>query len=334
MKQKLLPCLVLLLIATSTSFAQEQEGIDILPGTVRRATAVRQKPAANQTVIKTLAANATVRVLSPEPRNGFWRVILEGGRQGYVPAADIDIPEGVMPGAGPTAAAAAPCAASLNECEPHGCPAADSKRGIFNKAKNHQPTGTNARTLSFADLKSLQQQADGVVEQGTELTQEQRDSLKDFTVATGKVSEGRLVKLTGFIAKGLDPHPNTGESVNCRLKTPVNNDFHITLALKSSHTEFQGVVVEMIPHNRSAEWTIDKLKKVKQQKLLVMVVGNLFYDNDHVVNADPSDNLAGQPKRFSLWEIHPITKFFVCRKPNNACLSSNTSQWTKLEDFQ
>jgi hypothetical protein len=272
-------------------------------------------------------------VLSPEPRNGFWRVILEGGRQGYVPATDIELPQ--IDAAPPTAAAASPpCAPSLDECEINGCAAADSKRGLFNKAKNHQPTGTNARTLNFADMKSLQQQADAVVEQGTELNQEQRDSLSNFTVSTGKVSEGRLVKLAGFIAKGLDPHPNTGESVNCRLKTPLNNDFHITLALKSSHTEFQGVVVEMIPHNRPVEWTIDKLKKVKQNKLLVMAIGNLFYDNDHVVNADPTDNLTGQPKRFSLWEVHPITKFFVCQKPNNACSLTNTAQWTKLEDFQ
>jgi hypothetical protein len=333
MKNKLLLCLVLLLTTTPLILAQEQEGIDILSGTVRRATAVRQKPAANQLIIKQLAANGTVRVLSPEPRNGFWRVILEGGRQGYVPATDIELPQ--LDAAPPTAAAASPpCAASLDECEINGCAAADSKRGLFNKAKNHQPTGTNARTLNFADMKSLQQQADAVVEQGTELNQEQRDSLSNFTVSTGKVSEGRLVKLAGFIAKGLDPHPNTGESVNCRLKTPLNNDFHITLALKSSHTEFQGVVVEMIPHNRPAEWTIDKLKKVKQNKLLVMAIGNLFYDNDHVVNADPTDNLTGQPKRFSLWEVHPITKFFVCQKPNNACSLTNTAQWTKLEDFQ
>lgn len=333
MKKKLLPCLVLLLMTTPVVLAQEQEGIDILPGTVRRATAVRQKPAANQPIIKQLAANGTVRVLSPEPRNGFWRVILEGGRQGYVPATDIELPQ--IDAAPPTAAAASPpCAPSLDECEVNGCAAADSKRGLFNKAKNHQPTGTNARTLNFADMKSLQQQADTVVEQGTELNQEQRDSLSNFTVSTGKVSEGRLVKLAGFIAKGLDPHANKSESVNCRLKTPLNNDFHITLALKSSHTEFQGVVVEMIPHDRPAEWTIEKLKKVKQNKLLVMAIGNLFYDNDHVVNADPTDDLAGQPKRFSLWEVHPITKFFVCQKPNNACSLTNTGQWTKLEDFQ
>jgi len=332
MKTKLLLCLVILLTTAPTLCAQEQEGIDILPGTVRRATAVRRKPAANQPIIKQLAANGTVRVLSPEPRNGFWRVIIEGGRQGYVPATDIELP--VVDAAPPTAAAAAPCAASLDECEVNGCAAADSKRGLFNKAKNHQATGTNARTISFADLKSLQTQADAVVEQGTELNQEQRDSLSNFQVSTGKVSKGRLVKLTGFIAQGLDPHPNTGESVNCRLKTPVNNDFHITLALKPSHTEFQGVVVEMIPHDRPAEWTIEKLKKVKQKKLLVMLFGNLFYDNDHVVNSDPTDNLTGQPKRFSLWEIHPITRFFVCQKANNACATTNTTQWTKLEDFQ
>ena len=334
MKTRLLVSLLLLLLTSIFAFAQdEQEGIKIEEGTIKRATAVRQKPAGNQSIIRKIAANATVRVLSPEPRNGFWRVILEGGRQGYIPATDVELPEGAF-AAPPTAAAAAPCKDSLEECPANGCAAETSKRGLFNKAKNHKPTGTNALTLSFADMKELQRQADEVVEQGTELNQEQRDSLKGFTVANGTVGEGKLVKLAGFISKGLDPHPNTGESVNCRLKTEVNNDFHITLAPQSTNTEFQGVVVEMIPHDRPAGWTIERLKKAKQQKRKVMAVGNLFYDNDHVVNSDPSDPLSGQPKRFSLWEIHPITKFFVCLKANNACATTHQSQWTKLEDFQ
>jgi hypothetical protein len=336
MNKRLLLSLILLLITALPALAQELEGISILTGTVRRATAVRPRPSAREPVIHHLAANATVRVVSPERRRGFWRVILEKGRQGYVSATDVEIPEEARMSAMATAAASQPpCADALGDCPVHGCAEADSKRGLFNKAKNRLPAGTRATTISFADLRALQRQADEVVEQGTELNQEQRDSLNGFAVANGRVGEGKLVRLTGFIAKGLDPHANTGgESVNCRLRTAANNDFHISLALRPTHTEFQGVVVEMVPHNRPAEWTIAKLKKVKRQALLVMVVGGLFYDNDHVVNSDPTDNLTRQPKRFSLWEVHPVTKFFVCRRPGNACAPANASQWTRLEDFQ
>ena len=324
----------LLLAITLLSFASPaiaQEGIAIFPGAVLRATQVHRKPSRRQPVIRSLPANSTVRVLSPEPRRGFWRVILQGGRQGYVSANDVTISTSGLETA--PHASRPPCALRLSECEPHGCAEPDDKRGLFNKAKNHVPEGTRSITLSFPDFRSLQRQADTVVEQGTELSQEQRASLRSFRVTNGRAGEGKLVKLTGFIVRDSDPHANTGESVNCRLPTQANNDFHISLARQASQTEFQGIVIEMIPHDRPDTWSLPKLRKVKRDGLLVMVVGGLFYDNDHVVNADATDDLSGQPKRFSLWEIHPITKFFVCRRAGNSCNPGTLSHWTKLEDF-
>ena len=238
-----------------------------------------------------------MRILRPETRRGFWRVILERGRQGYVSARDVTIapPAGAAP---LSEVAAITCPQQLDDCKENGCAAPDSKRGIFNKAKNHQPTGSASVSLSFPDLRALQRQADALVAQGTELTQQQRDSLQNFTVTHGRVGEGKLVKFTGFIATGADPHANTGESVNCSLPNQVNNDFHIPIVLRPSNTEFQGVVVEMVPHARSDAWNLVKLKKVKRQALKVMVVGGLFYDNDHVVNSDATDDLRGPAEAF------------------------------------
>lgn len=326
--------LIALLSLASPVLAQEQESITILPGTVLRATRVHRKPSAREPVIGRLLESATVRILSPEKRRGFWRVILDRGRQGYVSASDLAVEPSGM-GAAPTASGRTPpCPSTLGDCKAHGCAEPDEKRGLFNIAKNHVPSGTRSITLSFPDFRALQRQADAVVDQGTELSQEQRDSLQGFTVTNGRAGEGKLVKLTGFIAQGADPHANTGESVNCRLTTPANNDFHVTIALRSTHTEFQGIVVEMIPHDRPAEWSLAKLRKIKRNSLLVMVVGGLFYDNDHVVNSDPTDSLTGEPKRFSLWEIHPITQFFVCQRARNACSPRTPSQWTRLEVFE
>ena len=100
--------LVLFLATAAPVLAQEQEGITIISGTARRATRVRRKPSSRQTVIRRLPANATVRILSPDPRRGFWRVILDHGRQGYVPASDIEIPESALAAARTTASAARP----------------------------------------------------------------------------------------------------------------------------------------------------------------------------------------------------------------------------------
>jgi hypothetical protein len=231
------------------------------------------------------------------------------------------------------ASRAAPCVRELNDCTPEGCADPGSKKGLFNKAKNFVPSGTRSILIGFPDLRALQRQANALVDQGKDLSREQRASIRSLTVANGKAGEGKLARLVGFIVNDSDPHANTGETVNCNLPNQANNDFHISLALRSGDSEFQGVVVEMIPHSRPEAWSLLNLRKVKRDKLKVMVVGGLFYDNDHVVNSDPSDDLGGQPKRFSLWELHPITQFFVCRRAGNACSPTNVREWTKLEDF-
>jgi hypothetical protein len=63
--------------------------------------------------------------------------------------------------------------------------------------------------------------------------------------------------------------------------------------------------------------------------LPVLVVGGLLYDNEHLVNDDPSQPKGGQPKRFSLWEIHPITEFLVCEQAGG-CDPVARAQWTAL----
>jgi hypothetical protein len=153
-------------------------------------------------------------------------------------------------------------------------------------------------------------------------------------VTGGTASEKRLVRLSGFIASGpLKPRPSGGESVNCRFTGPEQNDFHITIVPRRADTEHRGVVVEMIPQGRPRGWTTEKLNDVLDQGRRVLVVGGLFYDNLHVVNDDPSNEIARQPRRFSLWEIHPITEFYVCERPRNACNADRISDWTPLNDF-
>jgi hypothetical protein len=329
--------LAVLLCCPVLALAQEEEeGIALQSGTVHRMTRVRRKPSVRQRALTVLQPNSKVRIISPETRRGFYRVILEKGRQGYVRARDIRLERPLFPIENVNKILAErtnpPCIDELRDCENIGCAEPNSSHAIFNQAKRRVPSGTASRLLTFADFRSLQTQTDEVVEQGSQL--EERNSLQGFTISSGTVGEGSLVKLVGFIATGADPHANTGESVNCRLPRVENNDIHISLALRAAHTEFQGIVVEMIPQDRSSSWTIAKLKKIKRDGLRVMVMGGLFYDNLHVVNEDPSDPLRGQPKRFSLWEVHPITRFFVCERANNACGPTNLNQWTKLEDFQ
>jgi hypothetical protein len=49
----------------------------------------------------------------------------------------------------------------------------------------------------------------------------------------------------------------------------------------------------------------------------------------HYVSADPKHPFEDDPERMALWEIHPITNFFVCRRDH--CDPNRAQDWTSLE---
>ena len=73
------------------------------------------------------------------------------------------------------------------------------------------------------------------------------------------------------------------------------------------------------------------LNRIHAAKLRVLVACGLTYDNEHLVNVDPQHKKSGQPARMSLWEIHPITAFFVCESGN--CNPAQHSDWTPLTEW-
>jgi hypothetical protein len=226
--------------------------------------------------------------------------------------------------------AKAPCFAQLSDCPPPGCADADTPDGLTNTLKRTTPAGTNPHFLTFGDFGSLQTQTENLV--GTKkvsLTSSQHAKLKNMTVHDGKVTDGDVVMVTGFIVG--EPHPNTRESVNCNLTKASNNDIHITLAEEAGSDEMDGFVVEMIPQDRPARWSSTTLKKVETSEQQVLVIGRLFYDSKHHVNDDPEVKDTGDPKRMSLWEVHPISEFLVCTG-TKACDPKKKTDWTKLED--
>jgi hypothetical protein len=61
---------------------------------------------------------------------------------------------------------------------------------------------------------------------------------------------------------------------------------------------------------------------------VLLIEGALLYDNMHVTNGDANNPLGGQPKRFSLWEIHPITSVKVCKKAaSSQCDPDRPADW-------
>ena len=234
------------------------------------------------------------------------------------------------------AASSPPCRASLSDCLLRGCAKANTPDALSNRLKHNSEPEGDLIMLDFSDFAALQNQVETLFSgHYATLTKPDRARLQNLQTVHGAVSEGDLVGVTGFVAlKPADskPHANTGgESVNCRITGTDNNDFHISITPNSPGSEFEGIVVEMIPQARNADWTTARLRKAQTEKRRVRIQGQLFFDNHHRVNDDPQHPVGKQPKRFSLWEIHPITAFEVCTQ--SQC-SENSPAWKPLDQWQ
>lgn len=321
----------------TVSFAQSDEFTPLPTIRVEKRVNLRRGPATTRAKLRTLPAATELRVVDQDASNGFYRVIFGKGRLGWVWSKNTSPPRAVVSTLAAPGPPSPPCSTNFADCQPQGCGATGSNQALLNTVKRRLPSDENARTLTFASFRSLQQKANNLVGQHNELTAAERASLVNLNISGATVREGRLVKIRGFLAAGLEPHANSGgESVNCRLTGDAQNDFHISVVENAGEDEFKGIVVEMIPQDRNPGWTLSKLKTIRQQGKRILIIGALFYDNIHLVNDDSAHPIGGQPKRFSLWEIHPITKFFVCAKATNNCSATSTgstSGWKRLEDF-
>jgi hypothetical protein len=169
-----------------------------------------------------------------------------------------------------------------------------------------------------------------------DLSAPERAKIRRFPDGFG---EGVAVRLVGYMAphtprpKGSGPHPGGAESVNCCFgdHDPAHStvDFHIPVRERVGQSECEGVVVEMIPESRPSSWTVEKLRRTTEKK--VMFVGLLLFDNEHQVHDDCATEDArvrSQPKRMSLWEVHPVVEAYVCR--GDGCTADSMAGWEPL----
>jgi len=206
---------------------------------------------------------------------------------------------------------------------------------------NFCASGTPA-VLSFGDFKQLQTsvEANRAINfgdrdnPGAQGPTRDRAPLKAF-------GEGKLVQVKAFV---LTPHQEGPESVNCEHdfdhepNKDLFHDIHIPLVetaqlaspqnqTEEEANECQGIVVEMSPHHRPPQWTADNVKKVAAAHHPVRVTGQLFFDSSHVPCVGGKE-VRTNPRRFSLWEIHPIYRFESCTAD---CDGAGT--WVPLEQW-
>jgi hypothetical protein len=210
-----------------------------------------------------------------------------------------------------------------------------------NQAKNNFCAAGTPSPRTIAQLMTLQ----GQVEQNKAINFGDVDNPGMHGPTTNRaplkaLGEGQLVQLKAFVAGATqegDETVNCGKDFDHEPNKDVFHDIHISLvATQPSATpttpeekdalECPGIVSEMIPHHRPPEWTADNVNKVAGQHLMVRVTGQLFFDSSHVPCA--GKEVRTNPRRISLWEIHPIYKFEVCTANCNA-----TGTWVALAQW-
>ena len=199
----------------------------------------------------------------------------------------------------------------------------DGEESNQNSAKNNFCAPAPAKPIAIPQLVALQQKAQAI--KGINFGNPDHHPLTSKpgpVIDRGSVTaigEGSQVTLSGFV---LIARQEGAESVNCGASVPDNpasHDIHISIVDAATNTnECSGVVVEMAPHHRPASWTQENVQAVANKHLPVRVTGQLMFDSSHTPCVGGAA-VQGDPKRASLWEVHPIYKFEVC--PGGSCVS-------------
>jgi hypothetical protein len=265
-------------------------------------------------------------------------------------ASHIVAPTTPAPVAGAPVAAVCDAVADFHECHARykaGCSSSGKFDAYLNFLKNQlippAPPAASLQILSQADFQNL----DRNTPSGFGGPAKNHADFKDQLAHLG---EGKVFGLIGYL---YDARPEGAESSNCQLTSSdpegSNGDYHIYIGFdpaiagklrskqaltpdeKKSLTK-TSVIVEMTPHERfsfeNGVWTIEAIKQVIGSQ--VRVTGQLMADSEHNVSGQNCAlGLTPACWRVSIWELHPVTGFQVCKDSSNACAPGSAS-WAEL----
>ena len=179
-----------------------------------------------------------------------------------------------------------------------------------------------------------------------------------FAKQFADLGEGNIYSVIAYLyfvedtGKGTSCQGGVAETANCKITAPDSADYHIGLGFNStlantvrtthpqpctpgfSALEKDSFVAEMTPfprHSRHPKWSNASVSAHLGEQ--VKVVGQLMVDNDHFQTKDDCalPGAATNCWRSTVWEIHPISKFYVCNLSSGCDASSPDSAWTDLD---
>ncbi|HXO42449.1 MAG TPA: hypothetical protein VN999_13430 [Thermoanaerobaculia bacterium] len=191
-------------------------------------------------------------------------------------------------------------------------------------AKNNFCVKGTATPIQYATFTQLEA---AVTEPQRKATKTDRAGLKSIADNLG---EGTLVKYAGYLLDAHVSNVGKGELVNCKTGGQPFNDVHIELVdTPGEDDDCQSVTAEMSPHLRPESWTGLAGMTIKRQ---VRITGPLFFDGSHRAC---HGTVRPSPHRISVWEIHPVYQFEVCKnKPPATCKVDDDASWIPLDQWQ
>ena len=259
-------------------------------------------------------------------------------------------PTPAAPPAGAPVAAICEGVADFHDCHSRynaGCSGSGGYDAELNFLKNKliapAPATTSLQFLSQADIQNLDRNTPQALGGG-------KKNHADFKDQLAQLGEGKVFGLIGFL---YGVKPEGAESSNCELTSSdpedSNGDYHIYIGFdpaiaaklrskqaltpdeKKSLTK-TSVIVEMTPHERfafeSGVWTVEALQQALGSQ--VRVTGQLMADSEHNVSGQNCAlGLTAGCWRASIWELHPVTGFQVCKDSANVCVPGSSS-WAEL----
>ena len=99
----------------------------------------------------------------------------------------------------------------------------------------------------------------------------------------------------------------------------------------------ESAIVEMTPHYRiwhQPNWSIELVTGVIGRQ--VKIVGQLLADNEHAKAKDSCAHPNADKNkcwRMSIWELHPVTEFYVCGPGEDSTCAPTSPNWVKLKDL-
>jgi hypothetical protein len=343
--------LLVALTACALSSVLSAQGLVVTKNVNLRPTPSTEEPSA-----RLIAPSEELGLELPDKEAGYYKVRTGRGETGWVWGRNVQLTvaaPGFMSALAPPGAAAFPLAAldtvepgkyAMHDasCKPWGDGDVTQNDGLMNVAKRFIARAGEPVSLTINNFEQLQ--ADTDPDAIAHKKEREHLTLTNRTAGTKTVSEGDRVSVSGFLARAADG--SAAEKVNCKLSnstTKDGRDIHINIGPEPNLDEYDGIVVEMIPQLPVGDFIVPArtkakaaLKKAMDAKLRVLAIGTLFYDNEHRVNKDKNNDIHGQPKRVSLWEIHPVLEFYVCPEGKfcGSTLSGpNGGNWVELSKW-